>query len=505
MNKTYRSVWNESTRTYVAAQENANARGKKSSAGRSAVLALVGAAALGGAGAANAQAVAGSGSLNLCNGATGAGIGSNGTLQTIGGCTGLPAGNLSFFLGNAGSVSGGGYGFNLTTARVVGYTNGTLELQGTNGISMLNQVTMNSNKIVNLAPGTISSASMDAVNGSQLYGLAASTASAMGGGSVVNSDGSISAPTYVVNGSTYNNVGGALTNINNGGGIKYFHTNSTAADSSAIHNVADGTANSDAVNLGQMNAAIANVTNIAQNATDPMFTAQGDRNTEAASASGTHATAGGANANASGEQSTAMGASSTASGEASSAFGAGSQASAKNATAIGQNATATAANSVALGQGAVADQENTVSVGSATVQRRITNVAQGVSGTDAVNVDQLNNSVSNALQIGQTYTDNAVANGVQQSAAYTNQQIGIVRKQMNTLGAAAMAASSLIPNARAEGNFQMSVAAGTYGGESALALGANWYVSDRVLLNAHVSKSTGGGSTGASVGATIGF
>ncbi|HEV3429475.1 MAG TPA: YadA-like family protein [Paraburkholderia sp.] len=45
----------------------------------------------------------------------------------------------------------------------------------------------------------------------------------------------------------------------------------------------------------------------------------------------------------------------------------------------------------------------------------------------------------------------------------------------------------------------------TYGGESALALGANWYVSDRVLLNAHVSKSTGGGSTGASVGATIGF
>ncbi|HKT98304.1 MAG TPA: YadA C-terminal domain-containing protein [Paraburkholderia sp.] len=46
----------------------------------------------------------------------------------------------------------------------------------------------------------------------------------------------------------------------------------------------------------------------------------------------------------------------------------------------------------------------------------------------------------------------------------------------------------------------------TYGGESALALGANWYVGDRVLLNAHVARSTGSGAgTGASVGATIGF
>jgi hypothetical protein len=46
----------------------------------------------------------------------------------------------------------------------------------------------------------------------------------------------------------------------------------------------------------------------------------------------------------------------------------------------------------------------------------------------------------------------------------------------------------------------------TYGGETALALGANWYVSDRLLLNAHVSRSTGSGaSTGASVGATFGF
>ena len=136
------------------------------------------------------------------------------------------------------------------------------------------------------------------------------------------------------------------------------------------------------------------------------------------------------------------------------------------------------------------------------MQRRITNVGVGINGTDAVNVNQLDDAINNAS----ANTAQQIQQGVQQANAYTNQQIGAVRQQMNALGATAMAASSLIPNARAEGKFQMSVAAGTYGGESAIAAGANWYVSDRLLLNAHVARSTGsGGSTGASVGATFGF
>uniref|UniRef100_UPI002ABD5BC1 YadA family autotransporter adhesin n=1 Tax=Paraburkholderia sp. J67 TaxID=2805435 RepID=UPI002ABD5BC1 len=384
--------------------------------------------------------------------------------------------------------------------------------------------------LTGVANGAVNASSVEAVNGSQLYNLANSTANAMGGGSTVNADGSISNPTYVVNGKTFNNTGDALTNI--AGDITNINgqlANAVSYDSSAhdsitlggsgsttavaIHNVAAGTADSDAVNVGQMNAAIADVTNIAQNAVDPMFTAQGDRNTEAASATGQHATAGGANANASGNLATAIGASSVASGNNASAFGANSNATGESSTAmglnsnstgnravaIGANSTASADNSVALGAGSVADRVNTVSVGSAGSERQITNVAAGTQGTDAVNLDQMNSAVNNAA-------GNAVQQATQQSNAYTNQQIGVVRNQMNALGATAMASSSLIPNARAEGNFQMAVAAGTYGGQSALALGANWYVSDRVLLNAHVARSTGsGGSTGASVGATIGF
>jgi autotransporter adhesin len=95
---------------------------------------------------------------------------------------------------------------------------------------------------------------------------------------------------------------------------------------------------------------------------------------------------------------------------------------------------------------------------------------------------------------------------VNQANSYTDSQFNKMNDKMNSLGAAAMAATSLIPNARAEGNFQMSAAAGTYGGAAAVAIGANYWVNDRVLVNAHVTRATGNGAnTGASAGVTIGF
>ncbi|MFP3758146.1 hypothetical protein SB751_30185, partial [Cupriavidus sp. SIMBA_020] len=53
-------------------------------------------------------------------------------------------------------------------------------------------------------------ASFDAVNGAQLYGLAASTASALGGQVAVNPNGTITAPSYQIGNSSYSNVGSAL-------------------------------------------------------------------------------------------------------------------------------------------------------------------------------------------------------------------------------------------------------------------------------------------------------
>ncbi|MET0102769.1 MAG: YadA-like family protein [Sedimenticola sp.] len=71
---------------------------------------------------------------------------------------------------------------------------------------------------------------------------------------------------------------------------------------------------------------------------------------------------------------------------------------ASNSLGLGHTSSVgTTTNSVALGEGSVASEDNTVSVGSATQQRRITNVAEAVNGTDAVNLDQLNSELGTQL------------------------------------------------------------------------------------------------------------
>ncbi|MGK9237346.1 YadA-like family protein, partial [Inquilinus limosus] len=96
-------------------------------------------------------------------------------------------------------------------------------------------------KITGLAPGEVSDTSTEGINGSQLYGVSRSITTILGGDSKVNPDGSITGPTFLVQGNQYTTIYGAigavdstLNNINNGGGIKYFHANSTLADSQAI-------------------------------------------------------------------------------------------------------------------------------------------------------------------------------------------------------------------------------------------------------------------------------
>jgi len=126
---------------------------------------------------------------------------------------------------------------------------------------------------------------------------------------------------------------------------------------------------------------------------------------EGARATGRESTATGANSLASGFSSTATGFAAQATGDFTSAYGQNSRATALgssamgdaaratgvNSTALGRSSVATAPNSVALGGGSIADQPNTVSVGNPGAERRITNVAPGISGTDAVNANQFNN------------------------------------------------------------------------------------------------------------------
>ncbi|WP_458365795.1 YadA-like family protein [Burkholderia pseudomallei] len=51
-----------------------------------------------------------------------------------------------------------------------------------------------------------------------------------------------------------------------------------------------------------------------------------------------------------------------------------------------------------------------------------------------------------------------------------------------------------------------AAAASTYGGVTALAVGANYWVSKQILINAHLTQGISyGARTGTPIGATIGF
>jgi autotransporter adhesin len=203
-----------------------------------------------------------------------------------------------------------------------------------------------------------------------------------------------------------------------------------ASGGTQIHNVADAVYAHDAVNLGQLSTLLGDaVANVTVNTSNPMFSSEGSPATEPALASGTRSVAAGANAQASGA----------------------------NAVALGAGSNASADNSVALGQGSVADRSNTVSVGAAGQERQITNVAAGVQGTDAVNVNQLNQGVSGA---------------VGQAKAYTDDQVRSARKD-GYGGAAAAIAMAGLPQAVLPGRGMVAMAAGTYGGQSAMALGVS--------------------------------
>ncbi|MBB0124623.1 adhesin [Burkholderia cepacia] len=209
-----------------------------------------------------------------------------------------------------------------------------------------------------------------------------------------------------------------------------------------IVNVAAGTEDNDAVNLGQMKTALSTKVD------DTYFKIDTSNSTAAAqastaslaigtntSASGTYATAFGNSALASGNNSTALGFQASSAGGAAVAIGNGANASGSHGVALGVNASASHTDSVALGAGAATDRNNSVSVGSSTLRRQITNVAAGTADNDAVNVAQMNAGLSttnaaiaatnlnvSSLSTGLSSTNNTVA-GLSTGLSSTNSTV----------------------------------------------------------------------------------
>ncbi|WP_322030832.1 YadA family autotransporter adhesin, partial [Paraburkholderia sp. J76] len=329
--------------------------------------------------------------------------------------------------------------------------------------------------ITNVKAGNLSASSTDAVNGAQLYATASSTASALGGGSTAGADGTISAPTYVLNGSTtFNNVGGALTNLD--GRVSNIESTVTNISTSVANAVQYDSSAHDKITLGGTDATTAvALTNVANGtlSADSLDAVNGSQ-LYATNQDVANLTTQIQNINVNGSEylstNTTNGASS-ATGTNSIAAGGGAIASGANSTAIGDMAKATGNNSVALGANSVADEDNTVSVGSQGNERRITNVANGVNPTDAANMGQLQSGL-NALQSNV----NSVARN-----AYG--------------GVAAATALTMIPDVDQGKTIAVGVGTANFQGYQAVALGASARITQNIKVKVGGGYASGGGAT----------
>ncbi|TLJ10529.1 adhesin, partial [Escherichia sp. E3659] len=297
-------------------------------------------------------------------------------------------------------------------------------------------------KITNVAAGTVSATSSDAINGSQLYTTNKYIADALGGDAEVNADGTITAPSYTIANAEYNNVGDALDALDDNALLwdatandgKGAYNASHDGKASIITNVADGNigeGSTDAVNGSQLNATNMMIQNIAGNTSETYIEENGAginyvrTNDDGlafndASAQGVGATAVGYNSVAKGDSSVAMGYNSVASNASSVAIGYNSVASNASSVAIGQDSSSTVDTGIALGSSSVSSRVivkgsrdtsvskdgvvigydttdgellGALSIGDDGKYRQIINVADGSEAHDAVTVRQLQNAI----------------------------------------------------------------------------------------------------------------
>ncbi len=301
--------------------------------------------------------------------------------------------------------------------------------------------------IDNLRNGQVAAGSMQAVNGGQLFQALTDAASVLGGGATMGVQGVFSLPEYVIQGTTYNNVGSALAAL-------------------------DDKVSDISTHLAGQGAPVTNVRDV-----------------------GMHAAAGQVPPVA------AVGAAEPAVAAAGAAVGTGAIASGVGSAAIGEGAVASADNAVALGSGSVADRANSVSVGSAGSERQITNVAEGTEATDAVNKAQLDGGVASA----NTYTDTkfqGLSDSFDVFKGEVDQRLKNMDRRIDRQGAMSSAMLNMATSAAGvRTDNRVGVGVGFQGGQSALSVGYQRAISERATV------TLGGAFSGddASVGFGAGF
>jgi len=467
--------------------------------------------------------------------------------------------------------------------------------------------------VTSLATGAVNAGSSDAVNGAQLFAANQAVSTHLGGGSTLDANGNVTAPTYTINSvsstgvvtpGTYTNVGSAFDAVSLS--LANVAEQTDAVDRLAVKYDVDGSGN--AVNrvslLGDGSGAAVAMGNLAAgqiNASSTEAINGGQlfqtHSTLAGFFGGSTAFDGGTGAwtppsfsissfGLSGSASSATYADVTsafaavdaslttlntrinqmprlpstsspyfqvnstkaaanASGTDSIAVGGVASASGAGSIAIGDTASATAANSVALGAGSVADRDNAVSVGNASSTRQITHVGDGTEATDAVNLRQLQASQQGTLRYDTTVQGDTNYNSVtlgapaggttvvhnvgpgtagtdavnvdqlrggmnqtlDASKAYTDERMGGFDRDLRrtdnraSAGVASAMATAGLPQPSEAGRSMVAVAAGSYNGESGLAVGLSGVSQGGRWIYKASGSTNSRGEGGVSVGA----
>ncbi|RQQ48389.1 YadA-like family protein [Burkholderia stagnalis] len=363
------------------------------------------------------------------------------TNQTLAGlATGMVAGTIGL-VQQAGGAPGAGV---ITIGRNTGGT--TVDVSGTDG----------ARRITGVAAGREAT---DAVNVAQLNQVTGAV-NAVASNAVSYDDparvsvtlGGLHATSAVL---LRNVASGALsaTSADAVNGAQLFATNQAVqANTSAITELAS--------HVGRIQASVPS---------QPVPSQQGSLKYVSVNSSGTAAAA-------SATEAVAVGGNTLASGTGSTAIGSGAHVSGNGSVAIGSNATAPANNAVAVGPGTVAERDNTVSFGNAAsgLTRTLSNVSAGVAPTDAVNVQQFNDSLGSVRN--QIEHDRRDANG----------------------GTASAVAIASLPQAPSPGTSVVAIGGGSYAGQSAMAVGLSAYAGHWIF------KASGSTNTRGTVAAGVG-
>ncbi|GAB7526126.1 hypothetical protein PBS_51160 [Paraburkholderia sp. 2C] len=367
---------------------------------------------------------------------------------------------------------------------------GFVQLDATDKIIVKQQMTMEGKKIFNLANGT---ADTDAVNVSQLKGVT----TALGGGAEVNADGTVKAPSYNVAGSTYSDVGAALSAVDAkaatgaADGVKY----DTSAHDKVTFNGATGTtlsnvkagalsaSSTDAVNGSQLFATNKRIDDINYNMGNIGDAVMYD------SSAHDRLTLGGL---AGGTMTAPVILSNVADGK--------SKYDAVNFGQLSalQGQVTNLDNRVTVVEGQVINMSGGGSWNNDAGGKKITNVAEGTETTDAVNVGQLNEAVANA----NSYTDARIGDlpSGMTSKDYIDQSMKSMQSQVNSVaknsygGIAAATALTMIPDVDQGKTIAVGVGTGNYKGYQAVALGASARITQNLKVKLGAGMSPGNGT-----------